>query len=245
MKSFVRINALLVLAGLPAGAALADPAVPHSLTIYSSTQAGGVPPEVFRSGGQQGYAVPGYAVVRHERPIELGSGRNEVRFTDVAGLIDPTTVSFKSLTDPAGTRVIEQNFQFDLVGTDKLLEKYVDHEIEVELTRGETVETVSGTLLSTSGGLVLRMADGSVRTIPQHSGVRLPRLPGGLITRPTLVWDVAAKKAGAHTARVAYQTGGITWWADYNLVFAEGKDANSCKLDVGAWVSILNQSGAS
>ena len=45
-------------------------------------------------------------------------------------------------------------------------------------------------------------------------------------------------------ARVAYQTAGITWWADYNLTYAEGKDANSCKLDVGAWVSILNQSGA-
>ena len=38
--------------------------------------------------------------------------------------------------------------------------------------------------------------------------------------------------------------GGITWWADYNLAYAEGANANACKLDVGAWVSILNQSGA-
>src|SRR5581483_9909850 len=121
----------------------------------------------------------------------------------------------------------------------------IDREITVEQVRGETVESFTGTLLATAGGLVLRLADGSVRTIPHNSGVKLSSLPGGLITRPTLVWDIAAKKAGEHVARVAYQTNGITWWADYNLTYAEGKDANSCKLDVGAWVSILNQSGAS
>ena len=43
---------------------------------------------------------------------------------------------------------------------------------------------------------------------------------------------------------MSYQTGGITWWADYNLVFTEGADANSGFVDVGAWVSLLNQSGA-
>jgi hypothetical protein len=242
-----RLLALLctafTLAPIAPPAAAAEP-LANALTIYSSAEPGAVPPEMYRYGDQQGYAVPGYAVVRHEREIELKSGRNEVRFMDVAGLIDPTTVSFQSLSDPNGTRVVEQNFQFDLVSTDKLLRKFVDQPITVEQARGDKVETFSGTLLSTSGGLVLRQADGSVRTIPHNSGVLLPSLPGGLITRPTLVWDVAAKKPGKHIARVAYQTTGMTWWADYNLTYAEGADANSCRLDVGAWVSILNQSGA-
>jgi hypothetical protein len=226
------------------GARAAEP-IANSLTIYSSAQPGAVPPEMYRYGGQQGYAVPGYAMVRHERPIDLKAGRNEVRFTDVAGLIDPTTVSFESLTDPAGTRVVEQNFQFDLVSTDKLLRKFIDREITVEQTRGEKVDSFSGTLLSTSGALVLREGDGSVRIVSHNSGITLPSLPGGLITRPTLVWDVAARKPGKHLARVVYQTTGITWWTDYNLTYSEGADANSCKLNVGAWVSILNQSGAS
>ncbi len=233
---------LLLAAAFPV---LAAEPVANALTIYSSAQPGAVPPDLYRQGGRQGYAVPGYAVVRHERPIDLTAGRNEIRFTDVAGLIDPTTVSFQSLTDPDGTRVIEQNFQFDLVSTDKLLTKFIDREIIVEQARGDTVESFSGTLLSTTGGLVLREADGSVRTLPHYSGVKLPSLPGGLITRPTLVWDVAANTGGRQLARVAYQTTGITWWADYNLTYAEGSDANSCKLDVGAWVSVLNQSGAS
>ena len=245
MKRTLCVTALASAIGGTAAVQGADPPVANALTIYSSAAPGAIPPELYRSGGQPGYAVPGYAVVRHERRIALESGRNDVRFTDVAGLIDPTTVSFKSLTDADGTRVVEQNFQFDLVSTDKLLQKYVDREISVEQSRGDSVETFDGTLLSTAGGLVLRMPDGSVRTVPHNSGVKLPSLPGGLITRPTLVWDVAAKKGGEHLTRVAYQTGGITWWADYNLTYAEGSDANSCRLDVGAWVSILNQSGAS
>jgi len=230
---------------LIAGTTVAADPIANSLTIYSSAQPGAISPELYRNGGRGGAGIPGYAVVRHERKMDLKAGRNDVRFSDVAGLIDPTTVSFLSLSDPNGTRVVEQNFQFDLVSTDKLLQKFIDREISVEQNRGENVETFSGTLLSTSGGLVLREADGSVRVIPGYSGVKLPNLPGGLITRPTLVWDISAKKSGQQLARVAYQTSGITWWADYNLTYAEGNDANSCKLDIGAWVSILNQSGAS
>lgn len=216
----------------------------NALTVYSTARPGAIPPETYRNatGGQN---VPGYAVVRHERPLALERGRNAVRFSDVAALIDPTTVAFESLTDPRGTRVVEQNFQFDLVNTAKLLQKYVDRSITVEQVRGNTVESYTGTLLSTAGGIVLRRPDGTLQTLPNNAGVRLPELPGGLITRPTLVWDIAAERAATHATRVSYQTTGITWWADYNLTYSEGANANACRLDVGAWVSILNQSGAS
>jgi hypothetical protein len=216
-----------------------------AVTIYSSVQPGAIPPEVFRTGGNW-QAVPGYAMVRQERSIDLKKGRNTIRFTDVAALIDPTTVSFASLTDPDGTRVAEQNFQFDLVSNDKLMQKFIDRDIAVEQTHGNEVETSKGKLLSTQGGLVLQNTDGSVDLIQSYSRVKLPTLPGGLLTRPTLVWDILAKKDGAQRARVAYQTQGMSWWADYNLIFTEaaGKDVDQCKLDVTAWVSILNQSGA-
>ncbi len=215
-----------------------------ALTIYSTAQPGALPPALYRGGGQSGN-VPGYAVVRHQRELVLNRGRNAVRFTDVAALIDPTTVSFESLTDAKGTSVIEQNFQFDLVNTQKLLEKYIDRRITVDQIRGSNVESFTGTLLSTAGGLVLKRDDGSIQTLPHNAGVRLPELPGGLLTRPTLLWDIAANRSGTHATRVSYQTTGITWWTDYNLTLQEGSNANSCKLDVSAWVSIVNKSGAS
>jgi hypothetical protein len=237
--------AAAVLATLPQITAAQNDSGGNALTIYSNARPGAVNPEMYRSGGN-GQPVPGYAVVRQQRELALNRGRNTVRFTDVAGLIDPTTVSFQSLTDPAGTSVIEQNFQFDLVNTKKLMQKYIDRRISVDQVRGNGTESFAGTLLSTNDdGLVLKRDDGSIQTLPYNSGVRLPELPGGLITRPTLVWDINANRAATHNAQVSYQTTGITWWTDYNVTYQEGANANSCKLDVAAWVSIINQSGAS
>lgn len=226
------------LAGLAAASGPPSaPAVPAAtaLTVYSS---GGAP---LNYGG---YSADGYALVRQERDIDFKTGANTIRFTDVAARIDPTTVGFASLTDPAGTQVIEQNFQYDLVNSAKLLEKYVDRAVTVEQARGDHVDSDSGILLSTQGGMVLRHADGSVRIVNAPTSISLPDLPGGLITRPTLVWDVNAQHGGAQRTRVTYQTRGVEWWADYNLTYSEGRDASTCRLDIGAWVSIVNESGA-
>lgn len=224
-----------------------------ALTIYSSAQPGAVPAEMYQPGmsAAQMYGpmwrnqIPGYAIVKQERAFSLAAGRSKIRFSDVASQIEPTTVKFSSLTDPTGTRVLEQNYEFDLVSTEKLMQRYLDKSITVEQTHGDKIETLTGTLLSTAGGILLKSADGGVQVINGYSNVRFPELPGGLITKPTLVWDVVTDKPGDHRTRVTYETKAITWWTDYNLVFAEGKDANSGLLDVGAWVSILNQSGAS
>jgi hypothetical protein len=213
-----------------------------ALTIYSSATPGQITPEMTRSTGRM--ALPGYAVIRQERDLDFTRGRNAVRFADVAAFIDPTTVVFESLSDPKGTTVLEQNFQFDLVSTDKLMQKYIDRPVTIDQIRGQSTESFSGTLLSTQGGIVLKRDDGTVQILPHNAGARLPSLPGGLITRPTLVWDVSAAKPGQHRTRVSYQTQGMTWWADYNLTYSEGASANACHLDVGAWVSIVNQSGA-
>ena len=75
------------------------------------------------SSAQYRQMIPGYAIVKQDRPLELGAGRSTVRFTDVAAQIDPTTVSIKSLSDPTGTHVLEQNFEFDLVSKEKLMQR--------------------------------------------------------------------------------------------------------------------------
>lgn len=231
----------LALAALTILPALAD--AQTAITIYSSAQPGTLGAQAFKAGGE-GTAIPGYALVREERSFVLKPGRNLVRVDDVPALIDPTTVSFMSLTDTKGTSVVEQSFEFDLTSSQKLLSRFLDREITVEQLRGTAVESITGTLIGTQGGLTLRNPDGSLRVLPGYAGVRLPSLPGGLISKPTLVWDVAAATAGTHRSRFAYQTGGMTWWTDYNLTYSEPA-AGQCRVDVGAWVTIVNQSGAS
>ncbi|HUP97221.1 MAG TPA: hypothetical protein VM073_04730 [Usitatibacter sp.] len=215
-----------------------------AITVYSSARPGTLSSQTIRSGGEGG-AIPGYALVKEERAFPLKAGRNVLRVTDVPALIDPTTVSFASLTDPTSTRVVEQSFEFDLTSTAKLLSRYLDREITVEQSRGNAVEAFTGTLVGTQGGITLRQADGSVRVLENRAGIRLPSLPGGLISKPTLVWDIDTRTAGSHASRFTYQTAGMTWWTDYNVTYTEGAGASACQLDVGAWVTLVNQSGAS
>jgi hypothetical protein len=231
----------------PQPAAGEQPDVGVAVTVYSTADPAGFDPQRFISQQRQGYdadfawQVPGFGVVKEVRKIKLLSGANELRFPDVAQFIDPTTVSFADLDDPDGTAVFEQNFEFDLVSPDKLMEKYLDRQIEVVLTRGDQAETVTGKLLSSvQGRLVLMTADGLRVISGQGQQVKLGELPGGLITRPTLVWKVQAGQTAEHRVRTTYQTGGITWRSDYNLLLND----TETKADLGAWVTLLNVSGA-
>src|SRR5262245_28281884 len=242
-------TALALALGLAARAAAQDDVGATSLTIYSTTQPGQISPATYRPVPGQvvvylGQSLPGDAMIRQERALDLTRGVNRLNFRDVAAFIDPTTVAFESLTAPDATRVNEQSFQFDLVSTEKLMERYLEQVVTVDQLAGNRVNQITGRLLSTQGGLVLAAEDGKIHTLNNYNGVHFPDLPGGLMTRPTLIWDVATEQAGRHDTRVTYQTAGITWWADYNLTFSPGADANSGFLDVGSWVSILNRSGA-
>jgi len=232
--------AAAIVAALASCSAIAADGPDYSLTVYSAAQPGQLSTATLANYGAN---LPGYALVRDSRRMDLPAGVGELRFTDVAKRIDPTTVAFESLSDPAGTRVMEQNYQYDLVDNAKLLDRYIGQTISVTQVRGEKVETISGKLLSASGGLILQRDTGEVLTLGSYGNIQFPALPGGLITRPTLVWKVNSKTGGGQDTRVSYQTQGITWWSDYNVTLREGNGA--CDMDLAAWVTLVNQSGGS
>ncbi len=179
------------------------------------------------------------ALVKERRTLELELGINEVAFQDVAALIDPTTVLFRSLTDPEGTTVLEQNYEYDIVGSEKLLEKYVDQDIRLVTEDGTEY---SGTLLSGTQDVILQDANGQVTVIKldQVREFSFPRLPEGLITKPTLLWQLEAAKSGAHNIQVTYMTQGINWQADYVLLL----DKEDEEIDLDGWITLNNNSGA-
>ena len=179
------------------------------------------------------------ALVKEHRLLELNDGLNEVHFSDVAARIDPTSVHFHSLTDPEGTAVWEQNFEYDVVGSERLLEKYVDQDIRLVTEDGTVYD---GTLLSGAGDIILQRQDGGV-TVVQRGRVQefsFPELPEGLITRPTLVWLLETETAGEHEAEVTYMTRGINWSANYVVLLAQDDES----LDLDGWVTLDNRSGA-
>ena len=215
-----------------------------SLTVYSSADPASFDPRRFissqRSGNDASYAwqVPGFGLVRETRETSIPKGIGEIRFTDVAAFIDPTTVGFKDLTS-SSTQVLEQNFEFDLVSSGKLLEKYLDQKISLQFMD----KTWSGTLLSNSNdSVVLQKDDGTVDIIPTaEASISMGSLPGGLITRPTLVWKLNSAIEGKHKIQTTYETAGLTWRSDYNLVLG----SDDSRADLTAWVSLMNLSGIS
>ncbi len=211
------------------------------LTIYSSpvTSGGNIQPYIQQYIGGRYIQIPnGYAIVKEWRKMFLKQGENIVKFQDVAKLIDASTVHFKSLTDPEGTFVVEQNYEYDLIGRQKLLEKYIDKQIFLEEEKDGKVKRKKAILLSTEGGTIVDI-NGEIHLNPAGR-IILPELPGGLITRPTLVWLLDAAKKGTHLTKVTYETKGIMWTADY-IAVVKNKDR---AVDLSGWVTIDNKSGA-
>ncbi len=192
---------------------------------------------------KRGFAVTVFnedlGLVRDRRQIlNLRPGVNRFRFEEVPARLDPSSVRFRSDTDPEGCRILEQNFEYDLVSRAKLLSRYVDREIGFErLDPGtETRERLKGTLLSPGG--IVRAPSGEILAAFPGDPV-LPELPGGLLTRPALAWVLDAPRESRHEATVAYLTGGMSWHADYTLTL---RDART--LDLDGWVTVTNESGA-
>jgi hypothetical protein len=178
------------------------------------------------------------ALVKDSRRLDLTAGLNEVRFGDVAAQIDPTSVHFRSLTDPDGTIVLEQNYEYDIVNSAKMLNKYIDMEIGVVTEDGQEYR---GTLMSGHDDVILEDANGQVTVIrlDRIKEFAFPALPEGLITRPTLVWQVQTTQGGSQDVEVAYLTGGVNWQADYILVLAD----DDRSIDLDGWVTLDNRSG--
>ena len=184
------------------------------------------------------------ALVRDVRNVRLPSGSFDLRFMDIAATVNPATVHFRSLTEPARLDVVEQNYEYDLLEPDKLLRKYVGRDVTLVRTRTESgttrEENVTARLLSYNTGPVWRIGSEIVTGV-QADSYRFPELPDNLYTRPTLIWTLQNSGASAHRVETSYLARQLAWSADYVLTVA--RDDHAADLD--GWVTLTNASGTS
>jgi hypothetical protein len=173
-------------------------------------------------------------LVKDVRETRLSVGTADVQFQDVAALIDPTSVHLKSLSDPAGLKILEQNYEYDLLSSQKLMEKYVGKRVRLYQADGTYNDA---TLLSTNGPVF--EINGQIH-LGHYGRLVLPALPENLVSKPTLVWLLRNQTAAAQKIEASYLTGGITWKADYVMVV----NAGDTRSDLTGWVTIDNKSGA-
>jgi hypothetical protein len=182
------------------------------------------------------------SLVRDVRQLTLPSGDSLLRFMDIAASINPATVHFRSLTEPPKLNVLEQNYEYDLLDPNKLLQKFVGREVTLvrpKLASGTTeYEEVKATLLSLNGAPVWKIGNEIVTGVSYES-IRFPELPENLYERPTLLWTLQNLGASRHRVEASYLTSNLSWSADYVLNVA--KDESSGDLD--GWVTLVNHSG--
>ncbi|KTE00046.1 DUF4139 domain-containing protein [Sphingopyxis sp. H115] len=181
----------------------------------------------------------GQSLVQDDRQLSVAAGRNRIEFPDVSARIRPETVT---LSGP-GIGIVEQNFDFDLLTPDKLMDKAVGQSITLVRTNPATgaERTERAKVLAANGGIVLQIGDRIEVLRDDGLPVRavFDRLPPNLRARPTLSVTVDAANAGTVPARLSYLTPNLGWTADYVALFDAAKGA----MDIQGWVTLTNSTG--
>jgi hypothetical protein len=182
------------------------------------------------------------ALVRDVRQLTLPTGSFRLKFMDIAATVNPATVHFRSLTDPAKLDVIEQNYEYDLLEPAKLLHKYVGKEVTLirsSMDNGTTKrEEIKATLLSDNNGQVWKIGNDIV-TGGYAEGYRFPEVPANLYDRPTLLMSLENSGPRKQQIEASYLANNLSWNADYVLTVARD-DKNA---DLDGWVTVVNNSG--
>lgn len=181
-----------------------------------------------------------FALVKDTKNFNIKKGLQKIEIDDVASKIDPTSVLPKFVSDSDKITILEQNYDFDLVSSGKLLQKYIGSDISIEkYLPNSNKEKISGQLLSIQGGTIVKTKDDKIVINPEGE-IILPKVPEGLMLKPTLSWLIDSKVSGKKDLELTYKTTGFYWVADYVAVL----DKNDKKIDLTAWVTINNTSGA-
>jgi hypothetical protein len=189
----------------------------------------------------------GFATVKDDRTLALAEGVSEVRVTDMSGMLEPDSVMLRERSaEPFGVRILEQSFV-----NDPLTEGLMLHQLEGKEVRFEE-KREDGTVKEHVGKVVRSgyvPGGGAEQPIVEIEGAVRFSLPGqpvfegidpNAFLKPSLVWQIASRRAGECPVEVAYVTAGMSWEATYSLVApAEGRD----EFDLSGWISLRNDTG--
>ena len=178
----------------------------------------------------------GRALVEDTRNIAFSRGTQVIELPGVSSQIQAETATFVS----DGLSINEQNFDFDLLTPEKLMEKAVGTYVEIIRTNPgtgrETRERAK--VLSVNNGVVIQIGQKIevLRDDDIPTRVIFDSVPVNLRADPTLSVDVDSARAGTREASLTYLTRGLNWRADYVAVFAE----DDGQMDLQGWATLTN-----
>ncbi len=178
----------------------------------------------------------GQALVIDERTIPFSNGRTVVSLPGVSSQINAASVGF--LAD--NIQIVEQNYDFDLLSPQALMEKSVGETVTlVSVNPGTGEETRrKATILAVNGGVVIE-SDGKIEVLRDDglpTRVIFDEVPENLRAQPTLSITVDSEAASRRSATLRYLTSGLSWSADYVAVFDEAAG----DIDLQGWATMRN-----
>lgn len=181
------------------------------------------------------------ALIKDQRKLQLKPGPLALAFRDVSARMRPETALLRSVSTPGRLYVQEQNFDFDLLTPQKLLEKYVGRSVQLVRTNPATgaETTEQAQVLAASNGIVLQVGQ-RIETGTPNARIVYGDVPPNLRDRPTLVMSIDNTGSAQQDVELSYLTGGLAWKADYVMELNAADD----KLDMSGWVTLANTSGA-
>lgn len=180
----------------------------------------------------------GLALIRDSRIIDINPPSSQIAIIDVSAQIMPQTVAI------SGLDVLEQNYDFDLLSPQALIEKNIGNTVRIarrSRDSGETLEWRKGTLLSNNGGVILKMEDGRLESLNNNAYYHLvyDEVPDNLRTRPTLSLLLKQQTRGTQQVEMTYLSNGLSWQSDYVMQL----DTSETSASLDSWITLNNQSG--
>lgn len=175
------------------------------------------------------------AFINDKRELTVQAGKQKLIYEGV-----PSSVITESVVPTFSgmkTNLYSQNYIYDLVSLNSMLEKSINK--EVEFYSNEKEPTLSrGVVLSASPNVMIQEnSTGKIYTLNSATQVIFASVPSTMITKPSLVWNMEAEKQGKLGIDLKYLTRGISWKSDYVLNLK--KDV----LDWTGWITVNNNSG--
>jgi hypothetical protein len=227
------------------GSAYRRAAVPVLATILMVSTTGGTamePEQRIDESAQDAIALTIYnqdlALVKDRRTVGLTQGENRLAWRNVSVQIRPETALLSETSGKLPVRLLEQNFDFDLLTPDNLLRKYVGRTVQVIRTNDAGEQQIEdAVVLAANEGPILRYADRIETGVVGH--LAFPDVPDDLRDQPTLILHLDAPDSGDGAFELSYLTGGLGWKADY----VADLSGDGTAMDLSGWVTLTNQSG--
>ena len=168
----------------------------------------------------------------HEkRALTLKKDDTSIIYEGVASSIDTDSVN---ITLPKGVKLFSQQYRYDKINKNKLLDAYISKFVYLKTKTGELQKVKL--LSNNTSEVVIEQHDKKI-SFTKSENILFDKLPKTLITKPSLVWNIQTDNSVDDFLEIEYIIKNISFKSDYIL------NLHKNTADLTGWITINNRCG--